>query len=108
MEHYPWPGNVRELYNFLDRYAAFGEAALESLGGDADVDRFLPDDGESMLLEEATLRLEEKFILKALEACHWHRGNAAQMLGLNLRTMQRKMRRLGLGNLRQKNSTEGD
>jgi len=100
MERYPWPGNVRELYNFLDRYAAFGDAALDSLGEAADVDRFLPADGESMSLEAATLRLEEKLILKALEACRWHRGDAAQMLGLNLRTLHRKMRRLGIGNRR--------
>ncbi|MEI3477962.1 MAG: hypothetical protein V8Q84_01325 [Bilophila sp.] len=32
MEHYDWPGNVRELHNFLDRYTAFGDVALESLG----------------------------------------------------------------------------
>ena len=75
-------------------------SSLFGLGEAADVDRFLPADGESMSLEAATLRLEEKLILKALEACRWHRGDAAQMLGLNLRTLHRKMRRLGIGSRR--------
>ena len=35
MEHYDWPGNVRELHNFLDRYTAFGDVALEESLGDA-------------------------------------------------------------------------
>ena len=32
LRQYSWPGNVRELHNFLDRYTAFGDVALESLG----------------------------------------------------------------------------
>ena len=51
---------------------------------------------EGVTLEEATLQLEEKLIRKTLEACRWHRGEAAKRLGLNVRTLQRKMKRLGL------------
>ena len=96
MERYSWPGNVRELYNFLDRYAAFGEAALDSLGEAADVESILPDDDEILPLDTAVSRVEEKLILRALEACRWHRGDAAQMLGLSLRTFHRKMQKLGI------------
>ena len=96
MEHYSWPGNVRELYNFLDRYAAFGESALDSLGESLSAGNLLLDEGENMALEAATLRLEEKLILRAMESCRWHRGEAARLLGLNLRTLQRKMKRLGI------------
>ena len=99
MERYPWPGNIRELYNFLDRYAAFGDAALDSLGDAARSSLSLlpPELEEGVTLEEATLQLEEKLIRKTLEACRWHRGEAAKRLGLNVRTLQRKMKRLGLG-----------
>ena len=36
-------------------------------------------------------------IRQALERCRWRRGDAAEALGLNLRTLQRKMKRLGMG-----------
>ena len=35
-------------------------------------------------------------IVKALERCRWHRGKAAEALGLNLRTLQRRIKTLGL------------
>ena len=94
MEHYGWPGNIRELYNFLDRYAAFGEAALDSLGEAGRAGLVLPDFHDGLTLEDATLQLEERLIRQALEKCRWRRGEAAACLGLNLRTLQRKMKRL--------------
>lgn len=96
MEHYDWPGNVRELHNFLDRFAALGETALETLGLAGTAEDLFPDFREGLTLEEATLQLEERFIRQTLEHCRWHRGKAAEMLGLNLRTLQRKMKRLNM------------
>ena len=98
MERYDWPGNVRELHNFLDRYAAFGESSLDTLGdaARAPISMLLPDFKDGVTLEDAVLKLEEKLITQALEASRWHRGEAAARLGLNIRTMQRKMRQFGL------------
>ena len=96
MEHYGWPGNIRELYNFLDRYAAFGEAALDSPGEAGRAGLVLPDFHDGLTLEDATLQMEERMIRQALEKCRWKRGEAAAALGLNLRTLQRKMKRLGM------------
>lgn len=97
MEHYDWPGNVRELHNFLDRYTAFGDVALESLGDAGKAELLFPDlSHEGLTLENATLQLEERMIRQALERCRWRRGDAAEALGLNLRTLQRKMKRLGM------------
>lgn len=96
MEHYDWPGNVRELHNFLDRYTNFGDVALESLGGAGRTDLLFPALTDGLTLENATLQLEERLIRQALERCHWRRGDAAAALGLNLRTLQRKMKRLGM------------
>ena len=98
MEHYDWPGNVRELHNFLDRYTAFGDVALESLGDAGKTELLFPAlHHEGLTLETATLQLEERLIRQALERCRWRRGDAAEALGLNLRTLQRKMKRLGMG-----------
>lgn len=95
LEKYSWPGNVRELHNFLARYATFGEAALEGLGDLAETSVLTPP-MEGLSLEEATLQLEDRMIRHALEHCHWRRKDTAAYLGLNLRTLQRKMKRLGI------------
>lgn len=93
VEQYDWPGNVRELHNFLDRYLAFGDEALMSLGDAGRADLLL-NTPQGISLEQAVLQLEERMIRQALERCRWHRGKVAEELGLNLRTLQRKMRRM--------------
>ncbi len=98
MEHYEWPGNVRELHNFLDRWCAFGEAALSSLGSAASdpLSMLLPEFKKGIHLGDAVRELEKKLILQALEDCRWNRSQTAEDLGLNLRTLQRKMKALGI------------
>ena len=93
MMHYDWPGNVRELHNFLDRYATFGQPAADFL---KDKESVLPPLEGVATLAEAVGLVERKMILQALEKSRWHRGKAAQALGLNLRTLQRKMKSLGI------------
>ncbi|MBO4296482.1 MAG: sigma 54-interacting transcriptional regulator [Desulfovibrio sp.] len=93
MMHYDWPGNVRELHNFLDRYATFGQPAADFL---KDKESVLPPLEGVATLAEAVGLVERKMILQALEKSRWHRGKAAQALGLNLRTLQRKMKNLGI------------
>ena len=83
VEQYDWPGNVRELHNFLDRYLAFGDEALMSLGDAGRADLLL-NTPQGISLEQAVLQLEERMIKQTLERCRWHRGKAAEELGLNL------------------------
>lgn len=99
MLRHNWPGNVRELFNFLDRYAAFGESVVESLGnGSASVgpagDATALAASEGLTLDQATERLEYEMISRALKRYGGHRGRTAEALGLNLRTLQRKMKQL--------------
>ncbi len=95
LEHYDWPGNIRELHNVLDRYLTFGEIDFPELRTDRQ--QRMPEASEisaceTMSLKEAMETLEQSMILKSLERNRWRRGETARDLGLNLRTLQRKMK----------------
>lgn len=96
MERYSWPGNVRELHNFLDRYMTFGEVVAQELNPDIQIDSLLSEVNTGKSLEDATIQLEEIMIKQALEQNRWRRCDAAKQLGLTVRTLQRKMKRLGM------------
>jgi DNA-binding NtrC family response regulator len=38
-------------------------------------------------------RLEREYIVRTLERTHWHQGNAAEILGINRRTLYRKLKK---------------
>lgn len=45
---------------------------------------------------DAVESFERHVLLKALERNHWKKGSTADELGLNMRTMQRKLKKYGL------------
>ena len=97
METYDWPGNVRELQNVLHTYVTLGK--LDLMGQIS----MATDEGgpENIAWEGNGLRrqmdiLEKRMILGALERTRWHRGKAAQLLQLNYKTLQRKMKSHGI------------
>jgi DNA-binding NtrC family response regulator len=92
---YAWPGNVRELENFIER-AVIMYAGARSIPFEpplAEKDR-----SERELLERARderwniERLEREYILDVLESVHGHRGHAAEILGIDRRTLYRKLK----------------
>ncbi len=95
MMAYDWPGNVRELENFIER------SIIMYPGLDAfpfDLPRATPGSGGATLLvraldEDWTLeRLEQEYLLSTLEKTHWQQGATAAALGINRRTIHRKLR----------------
>ncbi|MBX6363970.1 MAG: sigma-54-dependent Fis family transcriptional regulator [Gemmatimonadetes bacterium] len=95
LREYDWPGNVRELENFIER-------AMITYSGEATI-RFDPPAGENReatraLLAEARrerwnlARLEREYILDVLQEVHGHRGRAAELLGIDRRTLYRKLK----------------
>ena len=105
---YDWPGNVRELRNVAERLAVAGAGrggaiglaelppavrAAVSAAGDVE-----PSGNESagQLFAERTLAdMEREAILRTLEHTGGRRGQAAQILGISIRTLQRKLRQYG-------------
>jgi len=93
---YDWPGNVRELENFMER-AVIMHASARSIPFD-----LVRKDGGGEgagLLDRATReewdldRLEREYILSTLERNQWKHGVSAGLLGINRRTLYRKLKR---------------
>lgn len=122
--NYEWPGNVRELQNVLHRYLTLKR--LDFAGGlvnraertDAPLTRNI--DLGSSVVERSTITVdqtkptqnhdhkskdnsvmnlqanEKDLIMKALLENNWHRRRTAETLGIDRKTLFRKMQKFGL------------
>jgi two-component system response regulator HydG len=97
---YSWPGNVRELQNCIERAVAltrFAQIVVEDLPEKIRSYRHThvvvatDDPSELVPLEE----IERRYILRALEALGGNRTLTAQTLGLDRKTLYRKLRSYG-------------
>jgi transcriptional regulator with GAF, ATPase, and Fis domain len=92
MQAYPWPGNVRELRNATER------AMIVATGPVLQIE--LPKIVQSGPAPSGTLEdLERRHIVDVLGATGWRvsgKNGAAMILGLNPKTLESKMHRLGI------------
>lgn len=94
--NYPWPGNIRELRNVIER-------AVVLSGSDRIDISELPDrlktarSGKSVQTLKARLEYcEEKIIKDALQAHAWNKDEVARELDVDLATLYRKIKKLGI------------
>jgi len=98
---YEWPGNIRELENCVERAVIMaGEDVLRpadfppqigKLSGEEETDGF--DIPEGLSLAE----MERALIIKTLAETGGNRTRAAEILGINRRTLQNKLKQYKLG-----------
>ena len=118
LREYSWPGNVRQLRNCLERAVLLSnegritvnELPPEVAGRTNGAAPFVPIPGQALtnqtdsgsLSAAASLRdVEKQQIIAALEQTGWHRGKAAEMLGISPSTLYRRLRDYNLeGRLR--------
>ena len=97
---YHWPGNVRELQNVVHRYLTVRKLDfVGSLVGEPTVWRDSAGEGTNggeLNLRRSVERFEREIIATALEQTRWHRGHAASLLGVDRKTLFRKMKHFGL------------
>lgn len=100
---YDWPGNVRELQNVLYRFVTLKRLDLtgETLSDPGPLSPPVAmDDPQGRLtsspLPEALAQVEKRLITDCLARCRWNRTHTARSLGIGLRTLQRKMKALGI------------
>ena len=106
MKQYAWPGNVRELKNMLERAMTFNDtgviqpeelefgdtegAALNDTSPPAIVRPLPGGDGSSL---DA---MEREHIIKILKETGGNKKKAAEILGIERRTLYNKAKRLGI------------
>jgi two-component system response regulator AtoC len=107
---YNWPGNIRELENFLERAVLFdtdGVVGLDDLPDELSAAEREPGetaarwvDLQTFGLKEAvraeTSRLEKGLILKALDQTRGNVTRAARLLQISRKSLQIKMKELGI------------
>lgn len=101
---YHWPGNVRELKNVLERaivLASNGRVAPECLPVEIYNKKKITPSGKPdkpTTQGKSLADLEKQQILATLNSVNWHRGKAADLLGITPKTLYRKLRSYKLDN----------
>jgi len=99
LSRYPWPGNVRELRNVIESMVVFHqgeEITLNDLPAEVRQSSTLSTSGspvQSVVGQQRTMEeIERQAILETLRRTEGHRAKAADVLGIGLRTLQRKLK----------------
>lgn len=98
LERYHWPGNLQELRNVLERgvllaHGGVVEARHLALPAGASAMAAAREGGRAVPLTLAAL--ERRHIAEMLERTGWHQGRAAELLGISVKTLYRKIREYG-------------
>ena len=92
LQAYPWPGNVRELRNVTERAMIITTGPVLHL----DMPKITQSGAEQCgTLDEA----EKRHIIEALKTTGWRvsgKDGAAEILGINPKTLESRMQRLGI------------
>ncbi len=89
---YPWPGNVRELQNVLHRSLLLSKNDLIE-PCDLPADLITDPKGSGRRLED----VEREYILRVLKEVGGQKGKAAEILGVDPKTLYRKLLSYGVG-----------
>jgi two-component system, NtrC family, response regulator AtoC len=99
---YPWPGNVRELENTVTRLAYLSSGGVISYQALAEEKHLLGEqEGDDDMrpvrpLDEVVEEVERAEIENALRHTHGNRTRAADLLGMNRRSLLRRLQKYGM------------
>ena len=98
---YDWPGNVRELSNCIERAVALSQGS-ELIAGDLP-ERVLNHSARRLVFDAHDLaavvklaEVEKRYILEVYEACQREKKKAATLLGVDRKTLYRKLEEYGV------------
>lgn len=90
LQQYHWPGNARELRNLIERSLILGALNVSALFtlGQTRAGTPTPENGTSSATDLQSL--EKQHILAVLDSVQGDKGQAAQLLGISRRTLERR------------------
>jgi len=92
MIQHDWPGNVRELRNYIERAVVLGRGESLDVEDLPPLAAFTAVEPTSMSLED----MEKAHIARVLGSTGWNKKRAAEALGIQRSTLDRKISRYGL------------
>jgi DNA-binding NtrC family response regulator len=95
MIDYDWPGNVRELRNVMER-AVLLCTSSEITGEELPVKFKKQDADKGSNLKDMLDYFERQLIVERLSRSNWNKNETAKELGVDLATLYRKMKKLGI------------
>ena len=90
---YSWPGNVRQLENVLERLSILQRGTLVEEDAFRHALQAL-DPAKKLQSPEALAQVEEEQIRKVLAATHGNKTRAAEILGIERKTLYRKLEKM--------------
>jgi len=97
LRRYAWPGNVRELRNLISKAMIFSKGP-HITASDLALAAYQPEASDRAPVFSLE-RIEREMVFKALAQADGHHSNAAKLLGISARTLSRKLKIYGTGEL---------
>ncbi|MBK6951252.1 MAG: sigma-54-dependent Fis family transcriptional regulator [Crocinitomicaceae bacterium] len=88
---YTWPGNVRELENFINRMVLMSDMQMNV----DDIPVHMKMSSPKVIKDDLTMTLaeaEKNYIIKVLESCGNNKTKAAEILGIDSKTLREKLK----------------
>ncbi len=96
LNRYPWPGNIRELRNVIERAVVL--SGTEKIGLAELPEKIKSHDGKKGVrtLKDKLDFFEERIIKESLLGNNWNKEETARELDVDLATLYRKIKKLGI------------